>query len=33
MTKAERFQVLEDYGIIKVEPWDGVFYFEREVGE
>lgn len=22
-------KVAEDYGIIKVEPWDGVFYFER----
>lgn len=31
MTKAERFQVLEDYGIIKIKPCDGVFYFEREV--
>jgi len=24
-------KVAEDYGIIEVEPWDGVFYFEREV--
>lgn len=24
-------KVAEDYGIIKIEPWDGVFYFEREV--
>jgi len=24
-------KVAEDYGIIKVEPWDGVFYFEMEV--
>lgn len=24
-------KVAEDYGIIKVEPWDGKFYFEREV--
>ncbi len=22
-------KVAEDYGIIKVEPWDGKFYFER----
>jgi 5-methylcytosine-specific restriction endonuclease McrA len=22
-------KVAEDYGIIKVEPWDGLFYFER----
>ena len=26
-------KVAEDYGIVKVEPWDGKFYFEREVGE
>lgn len=25
-------KVAEDYGIIKVEPWDGKFYFEREDG-
>lgn len=24
-------KVAEDYGIIKIEPWDGKFYFEREV--
>jgi len=23
------FKVAEDYGIVKVEPWDGVFYFEK----
>jgi 5-methylcytosine-specific restriction endonuclease McrA len=23
-------KVAEDYGIIKVEPWDGKFYFERK---
>jgi hypothetical protein len=22
-------KVAEDYGIIKIEPWDGKFYFER----
>lgn len=22
-------KVAEDYGIIKVEPWDGIFYFEK----
>jgi len=26
-------KVAEDYGIIKVEPWDGKFYFERVVGD
>lgn len=25
------YKVAEDYGIIKIEPWDGKFYFEREV--
>ena len=24
-------KVAEDYGIIKIKPWDGVFYFEMEV--
>ncbi len=23
-------KVAEDYGIIQIKPWDGVFYFERE---
>lgn len=23
-------KVAEDYGIIKIEPWDGKFYFEKE---
>lgn len=23
-------KVAEDYGIIKVEPWDGTFYYEKE---
>ena len=23
----------EDYGIIKIEPWDGKFYYERVVGD
>ena len=26
-------KVAEDYGIIQIKPWDGLFYFEREVGE
>lgn len=26
-------KVAEDYGIIKVEPWDGVFYFEKQEGD
>jgi 5-methylcytosine-specific restriction endonuclease McrA len=25
-------KVAEDYGIIKVEPWDGTFYFEKAIG-
>ena len=26
-------KVAEDYGIIKVEPWNGRFYYEKEMGE
>lgn len=25
-------KVAEDYGIIKIEPWDGKFYFEKALG-
>jgi len=24
-------KVAHDYGIIKIEPWDGIFYFERQM--
>jgi 5-methylcytosine-specific restriction endonuclease McrA len=24
-----KYKVAADYGIIKIKPWDGVFYFER----
>ena len=31
--KAYINKVAEDYGIIKVHVWDGLFYFERKVGK
>lgn len=24
-------KVAADYGIIKIEPWDGLFYFEKQM--